>query len=56
MISFIDKEYKNYEFRGTYRILPGPNCNTFVQLIINKFPESKFKLPWNSFGKNFKQN
>ena len=53
MISFIGKNYKNYKFKRRYLLLPGPNCNTFAQSIINEFPTAGFKLPWNSFGKNY---
>ncbi len=53
MIAFIEKNAENYPFKSRYKLYPGPNSNTFPQWIINKFPETKWKLPWNAFGKNY---
>ncbi len=33
----------------------GANCATYVGWSIKDFPEIKVKLPWNAFGKNYKQ-
>ena len=54
MFDFIQKETPNYTLQNTYT-LTGPNSNTYMQWVINRFPESTFKLPFNAFGKNFKQ-
>lgn len=53
MIRFIEKTPKTYPFTKKYLFFPGPNSNTFIQWIINRFPESGFKLPWNAFGKGY---
>ncbi len=53
IIEFVEKNAKNYPFKSKYKIYSGPNSNTFPQWIINKFPKTKWKLPWNAFGKNF---
>jgi len=53
MADFIEQSPKQYPYCGRYAYT-GPNSNTYVQWIISHFPESGFKLPWNSFGKNFK--
>ncbi len=52
MASFIDNHSKNYPLNYQYS-LKGPNSNTYVQWILNKFPESNLELPSNAFGKNF---
>ena len=52
MISFIEEMPNNYKYLNKYKLL-GPNSNTFVNYVINKFPESKLKLPWNAIGKNY---
>ncbi len=44
---------EQYPLRKKYHLL-GPNSNTYVQWIIDTFPESGMKLPWNAIGKNFK--
>jgi hypothetical protein len=53
IINFIDGEAPKYIYKDTYHFVPGPNSNTFIQWIINKFPESKLTLPRGSFGKNY---
>ena len=53
MVDFIEKSYLNYPYCERYFFL-GPNSNTYPQWILDQFPEFKFKLPWNSFGKNYK--
>ena len=53
MIDFIQQEAPNYPLRDTYRYL-GPNSNTFVQWVLNHFPELDYKLPWRAVGKGFK--
>jgi|AntAceMinimDraft_5_1070358.scaffolds.fasta_scaffold107818_1 hypothetical protein len=54
MIKFIQTQAFNYQYKEKYTLYPGPNSNTFVQWIINQFPESNIKLPWNAIGKNYK--
>jgi len=41
-------------FRNEYKIYPGPNSNTFIQWVLNHFPNSGLKLPRNAFGKNYR--
>lgn len=53
MIKFIKRNYKEYPFKDSYRLYPGPNSNTFAAWIVNKFPESKFKLPFMAIGRNY---
>ena len=52
IVKFIEKSPKNYPYCEKYHLL-GPNSNTYIQWIINKFPESGFKLGWRAFGKNY---
>lgn len=52
MVEFINGSYKNYPYRDYYSAF-GPNSNTYPQWVLNQFPEFKFKLPWNSFGKGY---
>ncbi len=54
MVNFVEKNYKKYPHYNRYHPVFGPHCQTFVQWIINKFPESRFKLSWMAFGKNYK--
>ncbi|HLC78624.1 MAG TPA: DUF3750 domain-containing protein [Candidatus Nanoarchaeia archaeon] len=51
---FMENIVDLYPYRETYHVLPGPNSNTFIQWIIDKFPKSGFKLSWRAIGKNYK--
>ena len=53
MIEFIERSPTTYPYRYKY-FLSGPNSNTYVQWVLNNFPEFKAKLPYNSFGKNYR--
>jgi len=53
MAKFIFYSPKKYPYCGMYNPL-GPNSNTFIQWIINHFPESGFKLSWRAIGKGYK--
>ncbi len=50
--NFIENSPKSYPYCYEY-LLWGPNSNTYTQWVLDKFPEFKINLPWNSFGKNF---
>jgi len=52
LIRYIKDSPKNYPHKGKYSLL-GPNSNTYVQWVINAFPDSGLKLPYNSLGKGF---
>lgn len=50
-INFIEKSKENYPYINKYCGM-GPNSNTYIQWIINKFPEFKIKLSCRFIGKN----
>lgn len=52
MIECIEASPRTYPYRNIYH-LAGPNSNTYVQWVLNHFPGSGLRLPWNSFGKHF---
>ena len=52
MGKFIENSPETYPFSFKFS-LTGPNSNTYAQWVLNSFPESNLKLPWNSFGKNY---
>ena len=51
MAEFIEHSPETYSHSKEYSLV-GPNSNTYVQWILNMFPEFPAKLPWNAFGKN----
>lgn len=50
---FIDEHSNSYPLKTEY-YMTGPNSNSFMQWILNKFPEAKLKLPLNAIGKGYK--
>lgn len=55
MGDFIERSPIEYSYKDIYRFL-GPNSNTYVAWVLNKFPEFKHEnLNWRYVGKNFKQ-
>lgn len=53
IINFIENSHLNYKYLNEYKF-KGPNSNTYIQWVLNNFPESKLSLPLNAFGKNYK--
>ena len=52
MADFIEVSNKNYPYCYGYSLI-GPNSNTYVQSVLDRFPESRMQLSWNALGKNF---
>ena len=50
MALFVTQSPQNYPYKDVYNIL-GPNSNTYIQWILDKFPTSGMKLPWRAVGK-----
>lgn len=53
MCEFIKNSINTYKNKNNY-FLFGPNSNTYIQWILNHFPEFKGKLKWNALGKDYK--
>lgn len=53
VINYIKNTKENYISFNKYN-WNGPNSNTYVESILNKFPEFKIKLSSRFIGKNFK--
>lgn len=52
VIDYIEQSDRMYPYCYQYSLV-GPNSNTYVQWVLNKFPEWKVVLTWNAFGKNY---
>lgn len=50
---FIEEESPRYPFADSYRLLPGPNSNTYTRWVLDRCPTDGFALPWGSFGQGF---
>lgn len=53
IVDFLERKAKYYPLRDEYR-MTGPNSNTWVRWVLDHFPDSGLKIPWNAFGKNWK--
>jgi hypothetical protein len=53
MVEFIEKSNTTYPFCDKY-LLWSPNSNTYVQWVLDRFPQFTHKIPWNGFGKGYK--
>ena len=53
MADFLERSPERYPFCNTYA-LRGPNSNTYVQWVLDAFPDARLSLPWNAIGKSFK--
>lgn len=51
-IEFIENSMETYPYYDRYNFL-GPNSNTYLQNVLNKFPEFNIKLSWNFIGKDY---
>lgn len=53
LLNFIEKSKDTYPYHDKY-LLWGPNSNTYVQWVLDHFPEFIITLPWNCFGRKYK--
>ncbi|SRR5258708_2440869 len=52
VIDFVENSKENYLHTKKYSFA-GPNCGTYIEWILNNFPEINVELPWNAIGKNY---
>jgi len=53
VIDFVSNSKNTYPYINKY-FFKGPNSNTYIQWILNKFPEIDLKLNWRFIGKDYK--
>jgi hypothetical protein len=53
LITFLENEIRTYPYLKKYFLL-GPNSNTYIQWILDHFPELNMKLSRRAIGKNYK--
>jgi hypothetical protein len=49
----INAAVKDYPYHGFYRMVPGPNSNSFVSYILRRTPEIGVELPPNAIGRDW---
>jgi len=53
LIESIRAAVEDYPWKGTYRVWPGPNSNTFVAFVLRRVPELRVDLPPTAIGKDY---
>ncbi len=53
VVKLVEESKTNYPHLNKYFLL-GPNSNTYIQWVLNKFPEFNIKLSWHFIGKNYR--
>ena len=53
VIDKIEAAVDAYPYTGEYRMLPGPNSNTFTAFVARRVPELRLELPVTAIGKDF---
>lgn len=53
MVEFIENSPTSYPYNHAY-FLTGHNSNTYIQWVLDHFPQFQGKLSWNAFGKGYK--
>ena len=53
LIDAVDSAAKNYPWKTTYKIFPGPNSNTFTAWVAREVPELDLNLPLSAIGSGY---
>ncbi len=53
LIDQIDRAARDYPWKSTYRVFPGPNSNTFVGWIGRQVPDLELDLPYSAIGSGY---
>lgn len=53
LINAIDQVARNYPWKTTYKVFPGPNSNTFTAWVGKQVPELGLDLPFSAIGKGY---
>lgn len=53
LIDAIDQAARDYPWKTTYKMLPGPNSNTFIAWIAKQVPELDLQLPFSAIGSGY---
>jgi hypothetical protein len=53
LIDEVDKAARDYPWKTTYKVFPGPNSNTFTAWIGKQVPALELQLPFSAIGSGF---
>ncbi len=54
IVKFVNTNAPRYQYTDKYRYYPGPNSNTFIQWVLDQFPDVGIQLPSNALGKKYR--
>ncbi len=53
LIEAVDRAARDYPWKSTYQVFPGPNSNTFTAWVGKSVPELGLELPWSAIGSGY---
>lgn len=53
LIAKVEQAAREYPWKSTYKVFPGPNSNTFIAWIAKRVPELELTLPLSAIGKSY---
>ncbi|WP_029917586.1 DUF3750 domain-containing protein [Pelobacter seleniigenes] len=53
LIDAVDRAARDYPWKNTYQVFPGPNSNTFTAWIAKEVPQLKLELPFKAIGSGY---
>jgi hypothetical protein len=53
LIDAVDRAARDYPWKTTYKLFPGPNSNTFTAWIAKQVPELELDLPFSAIGSGY---
>ena len=53
LVGRVDEAAQSYPYPNEYKMLPGPNSNSFIQWILLEVPEIGYSLPAKAIGKSW---
>jgi hypothetical protein len=53
LIDAVDKAAREYPWKTTYKVFPGPNSNTFTAWVARQVPELELELPVSAIGSGY---
>lgn len=53
LIDAVDKAARDYPWKTTYKVFPGPNSNTFTAWVARQVPQLDLNLPFSAIGSGY---
>ena len=53
LIDAVDKAARDYPWKTTYKVFPGPNSNTFTAWVVKQVPQLNLDLPFSAIGSGY---